>query len=1346
MKDLRKVAKPSKDNWKLWVNIGNDLIDEYEEILGLSEPEIDDTGYRDKIRDSITSVKDMFALLEAESAFKKRQKRKDLDDRWNYWKKVIIQAYKTVPGPAKDAFKNIIRRRDKIYFAATDSSDPALGGSSGFDPGTTSTGTFTGSGDDVERDAMLANLPKQSGMGMQSQIDPSNRVSKDQKDRDGHLERIKNIVYVLDTSNLKKAISKGRAEVEDFLLTDRLPTKEIRKYTTKYYALVAEKFGLQGLLFKGNIYFADGSSTKADPNDEIHKEIAQAQHELGALDNRDAIEIYGLKDLPSQSGMSQQMQAGTKGFKRDEVKWNGKPVPALNKYNWKQWIELGQTLLDRIKKPSNEPLRGNPTESIRFYLNTLVEKIEMSDQDKANWKLLQQQFTKVKKELPPEALKAYRDLQDKKRTIELTYDLPGQSGMGMQSQIDPSNRVSKDQKDRDGYAERVKNLLYTFSADSGDLKNSVRKAKRDLRYIIAQLPNKEAAKYSTMFYSELASKLGVQGLVRSDHIVFADGSKEKVDANNDTHKEIVQAQFDLDLIDSTKANKLVDLFGLNDLPSQSGMSQQMQAGTKGFKNTGELKLKGTSKTLPPLTSDTYKEYVTAYQKILRKYKSGSGKGGGYKDLSKESIAEQIRHTLNLFLVENPMKINQTDAYDLAAIEKAFQIAAKRKAIKPAEHDIFKKVLQQRDEITKQSASTKGNTPDTLKKAMAIKAPGSDTNYGVFNDQVMAVLNNPTPENLIKQAEAAAAMDLDGFDTDRMKFSAFYGHVAKAMGLTGLITHRNSFMNSPMVVSSKARKTDFSNKMPDMLPFGEYSVEAVDFDNLQHKAVAQAQLNKNLLPASIQMSSTNTVDDVYKRFGITKQEPQEPEKTGDVKRTVKWGGEGKPSEPTDLDAADAGQAAAGGEDPEIDAANQPEPDASQRPDFTGTRKELPPTDKLHYERFIPLPTEINNLLKLPQSRTYYVDRIRDSESNAGANISDTLNIVSEKTANGGSYKIARQISKDMSQAAYKAIIDMLKSRNLEFIDQAQAKKFAQFKATNAELDANKGDPGETGDLWSQSQFGKDALAKKKAERERKFNYAGGLDKSGSGVGSPGTETRPASDMGTGKPPGKAVYYEYINSSGRMKKRVWVERDANGTVVNRGKEGQEYTGTLPTKNEYRNRQEATTASHSQGGGQGGNNLGAHQGTGNDTGGQALAPTNQAADSEAIQKIVNSLTNTLRQMQSKPIDKEVFYDNWAELFGQDYEKYANNPNTLTQTQQQLMNQAIKLKGQIEELRLKQQTTQAGVGTDSSHPVTTDQRPQGIIPGLNAARDELDQKQKNDSTDFTRLLKNAGLLKEFY
>ena len=175
MRDLRKVAKPTKHNWKMWVTIGNDLIDEYEEILGLSEPEIDDTGYRDKIRDSIISVKDMFALLEAESAFKKRQKRKDLNNRWNYWKKVILKAYKDVPGPAKDAYKNIIRRRDKIYFAATDSSDPALGGSSGFDFGTKSTGTFTGNADDVEK---VTSKKDKKSPNWYDKLDPSSKKGK----------------------------------------------------------------------------------------------------------------------------------------------------------------------------------------------------------------------------------------------------------------------------------------------------------------------------------------------------------------------------------------------------------------------------------------------------------------------------------------------------------------------------------------------------------------------------------------------------------------------------------------------------------------------------------------------------------------------------------------------------------------------------------------------------------------------------------------------------------------------------------------------------------------------------------------------------------------------------------------------------------------------------------------------------------------------------------------------------------------------------------------------------------------------------------------------------------------
>jgi hypothetical protein len=1340
----------------------------------------------------------MFALLEAESAFKKRQKRKDLDDRWNYWKKVIIQANKTVPGPARDAFKNIIRRRDKIYFAATDSSDPALGGSSGFDPGTKSTGTFTGNADDVEQDAIatdLENLPKQSGMGMQSQIDPSNRVSKDQKDRDGHLERIKNIVYVLDKNNLKKAISKGRAEVEDFLLTDRLPTKEIRKYTTKYYALVAEKFGLQGLLFKGNIYFADGSSTKADPNDETHKEIAQAQYELGALDNRDAdqyVDMYGLKDLPSQSGMAQQMQAGSKGFKRDEVEWNGKPVPALNKYNWKQWIELGNGLLTRYvafkDKSGNESVAYKNTltiaESIRSYLNTLTEKTEMSDQDKANWKLLQQQFAKVKKELPPEALKAYRDLELKKRD----YDISGiDSGPFDDNRDFGKDRYDAKQKETYGdFYDIIQSVLKNTNLQT------IKAAEQKIEKMNKEVRNLPVL-HSTMkaqMYGSIAKRLGWKGIFNLDGktVTFAEttprqpnffGDLSDMDKRlfmNGEHvtkdvtavekdadmKKIAYKQFRLGFLPNAVIPKFI-----NKLNSADPNSEEKTA-TGGA--LPKVTLKGKmhlNKELPPLSSKTVEDYKKVYRKILRRYTAGTGKGRSYSKVPESTPANSIRQILNI-LSEAGAKMSSADIEDLTAIEQAFKDAEKRKLITPQEVADFAPLISSKEQLTNQlkyDPKKQGNTPDTLKKAMAIKAPGSDTNYGVFNDQVMAVINNPSPENLIKQAEAAAAMDLDGFDTDRMKFSAFYGHVAKAMGLTGLITHRNSFMNSPMVVSSKARKTDFSNKMPDMLPFGEYSVEAVDFDNPQHKAVAQAQLNKNLLPASIQMSSTNTVDDVYKRFGITKQEPQEPEKRGDVSPTVKSGEEGKPSEPTDLDAADALQAAGqattdtGQTTPTSGRSDRPSADGRQAASKVGSvfgKKfgQQRRTDKLHYERFIPLPTEINNLLKLPQSRTYYVDRIRDSESNAGANISDTLNIVSEKTANGGSYKIARQISKDMSQAAYKAIIDMLKSRNLQFIDQAQADKFAQFKATNAELDANKGDPGETRDLWTGSSFGDAALAKKKAERERKFNHDVASHNQGGGQGG----NRLGSAVGTGKTPGEAVYYDIINSGGQMRQKVWAEFDANGTEVRRGQEGQEYKGDLPQKQEYRNRQEAGTASHLQGGGQGGNNLGAGQGTrpayytGPLQGGRFKI---HSADGKVIKTVGERPTGLPTLSQYNATDRVVPADSDTER---------ERVNKIDQFHSELgqQKQTSTVNDKVGKIPVQNQdANKVNDAPDSSVQSAANKRPEGPLKDvINKAKDELSssgkedyeqyqknlRKKDNSSTDFTRLLKNAGLLKEFY
>jgi hypothetical protein len=909
----------------------------------------------------------MFALLEAESAFKKRQKRKDLDDRWNYWKKVIIQADKTVPGPAKDAFRNIIRRRDKIYFAAKDSSDPALGGSSGFDPGTTSTGTFTGSGDDVEQDA-------------------------------------------IDTQ-------------------------------------------------------------------------------------------------------------------QNTIKFQGKRVPKLNKDNWKQWIVRAQRLLSKYAYTYGSRKKTESiNEELRYFVQ-LVEKSKdnidwskiepMSGDDERDWKQIRNMFSAMGATLPDEATNAWKDLEFQKskgdvdvKTKQRAYgdtddpalggssgfdpgttstgdftgsgddveadamlaNLPKQSGMGMQSQIDPSNRVAKDQKNRDGYTERIQRIMY--SLNMGDLKNSVRKAKTDLRNITAQLPNAEAAKYSTIFYSLLATKLGLQGFVRSDRIVFADGSTEKVDANNEEHKKIVRAQYDLGLIDNIKANKLVDLFGLNDLPSQSGMSQQMQAGTKGFKNTGELKLKGTSKTLPPLTSATVNDYVTAYLGILRKYKSGTGKGGGNIAVSKvESKSNSIRQYLNILhelesknndpnALKQPetaelynqqrSKISSNDRKDLEAIENAFKTAQQRKAIKPAEHTKFTEITKYKEQLFKKldavSTRTKGETPDAVKDASTTTAP-----YGIFNDQVMAVIGNPTPENLIKQAEAAAAMDLDGWDTEKTKLKAVYGHVAKALRLPGIITHKNSFWDGPMVVYPQG-----SGKTSELFPFGEYEWEDLDWENPKHKKIGQSQADKNLLPSSIE-DTYKRVDDVFDRLDI--KEPTDAEKDNDSaisqrerykekirkdleakQREEEWGRLMAPApEKTTATDKDTDQTAT--------SPTQPQKTTPELPKINSS------TSQYKYSRFVPISdiTNINSLLALPKSVKLFVDRVPRG---------DKLNIVSDAAvkqfSSNGKYKIARQTSPEESPDAYNAITAYLDKNGLAFTDEETAQRWKDQKKFGKDLEYRKDD--------------------------------------------------------------------------------------------------------------------------------------------------------------------------------------------------------------------------------------------------------------------------------------------------
>jgi hypothetical protein len=656
----------------------------------------------------------------------------------------------------------------------------------------------------------------------------------------------------------------------------------------------------------------------------------------------------------------------------------------------------------------------------------------------------------------------------------------------------------------------------------------------------------------------------------------------------------------------------------------------------------------------------------------------------------------------------------------------------------------------------------------------------------------------------------------------MKFSAFYGHVAKAMGLTGLITHRNSFMNSPMVVSSKARKTDFSNKMPDMLPFGEYSVEAVDFDNPQHKAVAQAQLNKNLLPASIQMSSTNTVDDVYKRFGITKQEPQEPEKTGDVSPTVKSMIRGKP---TDQDTAD-----------ELQAAGQATTDPSQTTPTSGRsdrlsadggqaarkvgkefgkklgskiNKDKMPTGTYAYDRYVPIPKNLNRLFRGKRDKQYYVDRIPLPGRGL---MSAQLQITSDTKGTG-----FETVHDTKFNRARDAIYQFLKDNNTALIDQAE---WAKLKKWN---DMAGDGPGGGDILNAPNDRWKTKRKVGNKQSDQKPSELQGQDVNDQSVGSWGTDT--SSYQGS-----ERKYPHFIRQTA-FGYDVYVQRPEGVEKVQGGpfkteEAANEFARGRASKIIPDPRPPVTTP----------------------TTGNGKSDESDLQDIQQLNTSAENMMNILTDQTKTDPEKKTAYNDWFNTYDAEYQdltqmldyrqtsdELKKAINDLVQRQKNVINtyknlygstanagppsnvdhlnqtpnsgeitnqgtestsdqgrrfiavpytgphrktsndhvikdrqnpnfksdvypnkeSAEKVANSMEKMPSafptandtdknspKSQAKQTGVGSDGSAPETVDQRKKGNIPGLDVARKKLD----NSSTDFTRLLKNAGLLKEFY
>ena len=258
---------------------------------------------------------------------------------------------------------------------------------------------------------------------------------------------------------------------------------------------------------------------------------------------------------------------------------------------------------------------------------------------------------------------------------------------------------------------------------------------------------------------------------------------------------------------------------------------------------------------------------------------------------------------------------------------------------------------------------------------------------------------------------------------------------------------------------------------------------------------------------------------------------------------------------------------------------------------------------------------------------------------------------------------------------------------------------------------------------------------------------------------------------------------------MGKNVWATFDANGQQVDRGKD-EKYTGNLPSKNEYRNRQEAGNASHSQGG-QGVNIQGAGQGTGSAyyTGPLQGGRYNiHSADGKVINTVRERPTNLPTKAQynnqggegvniqgagqgrrfiAVPYTgphKKTSNDHVIKDRQNPYYKSKVYPNKESAesgaNSMEEMPSAFPTASNTDPPANKNPANSQGGDDSGTAPVsqqssndntlkTTIDREKERLTGT--GEDDYKQyirrkNQKNDNTDFTRLLKNAGLLKEFY
>lgn len=122
-------------------------------------------------------------------------------------------------------------------------------------------------------------------------------------------------------------------------------------------------------------------------------------------------------------------------------------------------------------------------------------------------------------------------------------------------------------------------------------------------------------------------------------------------------------------------------------------------------------------------------------------------------------------------------------------------------------------------------------------------------YGAFTEIIQDFKGNPSLDNFKKAIEQATEIDVPGkFYTDMRKLGQFYGMVAKALGLRGLIHFEEGMFQNQQVSFAATQENDFSKSNEEIAPQGMHTTQ--DANPEKHKDIAQAQFNKGLLPPEL----------------------------------------------------------------------------------------------------------------------------------------------------------------------------------------------------------------------------------------------------------------------------------------------------------------------------------------------------------------------------------------------------------------------------------------------------------------------------------------------------------------